>query len=68
VILLDTNVISALMQRDVDHAVVEWLDSQPSDRSFEGRIVPFDEAAAQSAEQIAAGAKSSHRDAQRASL
>lgn len=90
-ILLDTNVISALMQRDVDPVVVNWLDSQPAEsiwttsitvfeirfgleilasgrrrrlledafdktleEDFEGRVVPFDEAAAQSAGQIAA--------------
>lgn len=90
-ILLDTNVLSALMQRDVDPAVMAWLDSQPSEsiwttsvtvfeirfgleilasgrrrrlledafektleEDFEGRIVPFDEAAAQAAGRIAA--------------
>ena len=30
-ILLDTNVISALMRRDPEPAVVEWLDGQPSE-------------------------------------
>jgi predicted nucleic acid-binding protein len=91
VILLDTNVISALMQREVEPVVVAWLDSQPSEsiwttsitvfeirfgleilasgrrrrsleeifqktleEDFEGRIVPFDEAAAHAAGQIAA--------------
>jgi len=91
VILLDTNVISALMQRDVDRVVVAWLDSQPPEsiwttsitvfeirfgleilasgrrrqsleeafqrmieEDFEGRVVPFDEVAAQSAARIAA--------------
>jgi len=91
VILLDTNVISALMQRDVDPLVVSWLDSQPPEsiwttsitvfeirfgleilatgrrrqlleeafsrtlaEDFEGRVVPFDEAAAQAAARIAA--------------
>ncbi|MEK6373853.1 MAG: type II toxin-antitoxin system VapC family toxin [Acidobacteriota bacterium] len=90
-ILLDTNVISALMQRDADPIVVAWLDSQPSESiwttsitvfevrfgleilasgrrrrsleeafrktledDFEGRVVPFDEAAAQAAGHIAA--------------
>ena len=90
-ILLDTNVLSALMQRDVDPAVTTWLDSQPAEsiwttsvtvfeirfgleilasgrrrrlleeafgktleEDFEGRIVPFDEAAAQAAGRIAA--------------
>jgi len=90
-ILLDTNVISALMQREADPVVVAWLDAQPPEsiwttsitvfevrfglellasgrrrrlleeafskaleEDFEGRVVPFDEAAAQSAGQIAA--------------
>ena len=90
-ILLDTNVISALMQREVDPLVVAWLDSQPAEsiwttsitvfeirfglellaagrrrglledafnrtlaEDFEGRVVPFDEAAAKSAARIAA--------------
>ena len=90
-ILLDTNVISALMQREVDRVVVAWLDSQPPEsvwttsitvleirlgleilasgrrrqsleeafqrmieEDFEGRVVPFDEIAAQSAARFAA--------------
>ena len=89
-ILLDTNVLSALMQREVDSVVVAWLDSQPPEsiwttsvtvfeirfgleilasgrrrrsleeafermlkEDFEGRIVPFDETAAQAAARIA---------------
>jgi toxin FitB len=91
VILLDTNVLSALMQREVDPVITAWLDSQPPEsiwttsvtvfeirfgleilasgrrrrlleeafgkmleEDFEGRIVPFDEAAAQAAGRIAA--------------
>jgi predicted nucleic acid-binding protein len=91
VILLDTNVISALMHREGDPVVISWLDSQPSEsiwttsitvfevrfgleilvsgrrrraleeafqtileEDFDGRIVPFDEAAAQISGQIAA--------------
>jgi len=91
VILLDTNVISALMQREADPIVVAWLDSQPPEsiwttsitvfeirfgleilasgrrrraleeyfsrtlaEDFEGRVVSFDEAAAQEAARIAA--------------
>jgi toxin FitB len=91
VILLDTNVISALMQRDPDPIVVKWLDNQPAesvwttsitvfevrfglellatgrrrrqledafgkalDEDFEGRVLPFDQAAAQTAGAIAA--------------
>ena len=90
-ILLDTNVISALMQRTPDPAVMAWLDSQPPEsiwttsvtvfevrfgleilasgrrrrlleeafdktleEDFEGRVVAFDEAAAQAAARIAA--------------
>jgi predicted nucleic acid-binding protein len=91
VILLDTNVMSALMQRDVDTTVVEWLDRQPPEsiwttsitvfeirfgleilesgrrrrsleealesmleEDLEGRVVPFDDAAAHAAARIAA--------------
>lgn len=90
-ILLDTNVISALMQKRADPVVVAWLDAQPPEsiwttsvtvfeirfglellasgrrrrlledafnrmleEDFEGRVVPFDEAAAQLAARIAA--------------
>lgn len=90
-ILLDTNVLSALMQREVDPVVIMWLDAQPPEsiwttsitvfevrfglellasgqrrrlleeafskaleEDFEGRVVSFDEAAAQSAARIAA--------------
>lgn len=97
-ILLDTNVISALMQREPDHAVVSWLDSQPPESiwttaitvfeirfgleilasgkrrrvledafsdmladDFEGRVVPFDEAAAQWAGQFAAARRRTGR-------
>ena len=97
-ILLDTNVISALMQRQADPAVVAWLDSQPPEsiwttsitvfeirfgleilasgrrrrlleeafskaleEDFEGLILPFDEAAAQSAARIAAERRRSGR-------
>ena len=89
--MLDTNVISALMQREPDPAVTAWLDSQPPEsiwttsvtvfevrfgleilasgrrkraleeafsktleEDFEGRVVSFDEAAAQAAGRIAA--------------
>lgn len=30
-ILLDTNVLSALMRREPDAAVVDWLDTQPAE-------------------------------------
>ena len=90
-ILLDTNVISALMQREPDPTVVAWLDAQPPEsiwttsitvfeirfgleilasgrrrrlleeafrsaleEDFEGRVVSFDEAAAQAAGRIVA--------------
>lgn len=90
-ILLDTNVVSAFMQRDVDPAILAWLDSLPPESvwttsitvlevkmglellasgrrrvtledaftkmledDFEGRIVPFDTAAALAAGRIGA--------------
>ena len=90
-ILLDTNVISALMKQDQDQAVEAWLDRQPLeslwttaitvfeirvglellasgrrrqvleeafskslDLDLEGRIISFDESAAQAAGRIAA--------------
>lgn len=90
-ILLDTNVVSALMQREPDPKVVAWLDGLPAesvwtttitvfevrlglemlvasrrrqqleeafakalDEDFEGRVLPFDVAAAQAAGRIAA--------------
>jgi predicted nucleic acid-binding protein len=90
-ILLDTNVLSALMQSEPDPAVVAWLDSEPAESiwttsitvfeirfgleilasgrrrrmledafdrmladDFEGRVIPFDEAAAQWAGRFAA--------------
>ena len=90
-ILLDTNVISALMQREIDRSVVTWLDAQPPEsiwttsitvfeirfgieilasgrrrrmleeafqqtiqEDFEGRVIAFDETAAQEAGRIAA--------------
>ena len=90
-ILLDTNVISALMRRTVDPIVVAWLDAQPPEsiwttsitvfeirfgleimvtgrrrrlledafhsmlaEDFEGRVTPFDEAAARAAGRMAA--------------
>jgi predicted nucleic acid-binding protein len=98
VILLDTNVISALMQRELDAAVIAWLDGQAPESiwtsavtvfeirfgleilasgrrrrsleeafeamladDFEGRVVPFDEAAAQWAGRIAADGRRSGR-------
>jgi hypothetical protein len=42
VILLDTNVISALMQREVDPAVVTWLDSQPPESIWTTSITVFE--------------------------
>jgi len=91
VIVLDTNVVSALMQGAPDPLVVSWLDGLPSEsiwttsvtvfeirlglevlaegrrrrqleeafaksleEDFEGRVLPFDQAAAQAAGRIAA--------------
>lgn len=90
-ILLDTNVLSALMRRDPDPVVVAWLDGQPPEsiwttaitvfevrfglellvagrrrkhleeafakaleEDFEGRVLPFDQAAAHAAGRVAA--------------
>ena len=90
-IILDTNVISALMRSEPDPVVVRWLDRLPPEslwttaitvfevrlgldvlaagrrrrlleaafaaaleEDFEGRVLPFDQAAAQAAGQIAA--------------
>ncbi len=97
-ILLDTNVLSALMQAEVDPVVVAWLDTQPPEsiwttsvtlfevrfglellatgrrrrsledafskmieEDFEGRVLPFDDYAAQAAGQIAAARRRSGR-------
>jgi hypothetical protein len=91
VIILDTNVVSAFMQREVNPVVLAWLDSQPAesvwttaitvlevrmgleilgvgrrrrvledafttmiDEDLEGRVLPFDSAAANAAGRIAA--------------
>jgi hypothetical protein len=42
VILLDTNVISALMQRDPDRVVVEWLNGQPAESVWMTSITVFE--------------------------
>jgi toxin FitB len=42
VILLDTNVVSALMQRDADPAVVSWLDDQPAESVWTTSITVFE--------------------------
>lgn len=41
-ILLDTNVLSALMQREPDQAVVAWLDGQPSESVWTTSITVFE--------------------------
>ena len=41
-ILLDTNVLSALMQREPDQAVVAWLDEQPSESVWTTAITVFE--------------------------
>lgn len=90
-ILLDTNVVSAFMQHEVDPIVMTWLNAQPAEsiwttsitvfevrmglellaagrrrstlenaftkmleEDFEGRVLPFDSAAAEAAGRIAA--------------
>jgi toxin FitB len=42
VILLDTNVISALMRRKPELAVVDWLDAQPSESVWTTSITVFE--------------------------
>lgn len=41
-ILLDTNVVSALMQRTPDAAVVSWLDDQPAESIWTTAITVFE--------------------------
>ena len=41
-ILLDTNVLSALMQRQPDQTVVAWLDEQPSESIWTTTITVFE--------------------------
>ena len=41
-ILLDTNVLSALMQREPDETVVTWLDDQPSESIWTTSITIFE--------------------------
>ncbi len=97
-ILLDTNVVSALMRRDPEPAVVAWLDERPAESiwttsitvfevrtglellkpgrrreqlesafdklladELDGRVQPFDQAAAVAAGTIAADRQSSGR-------
>jgi len=42
VILLDTNVLSALMHEDPDAAVVAWLDGQPAESMWTTAITVFE--------------------------
>jgi predicted nucleic acid-binding protein len=42
VILLDTNVVSAVMQNHPDPAVVRWLDRQPPDQIWLPSVVVFE--------------------------
>ncbi|MEB3257097.1 MAG: type II toxin-antitoxin system VapC family toxin [Cyanobacteriota bacterium] len=42
VILLDTNVVSAVMQHRPDPAVVAWLDVQPADQIWLPSVVVFE--------------------------
>ncbi len=41
-ILLDTNVVSALMQQQPDPAVVAWLDNQPAESVWTTAITVFE--------------------------
>ena len=97
-ILLDTNIISALMQSTPDPAIVKWLDRQPPEsvwttaitvfevrfgldllatgrrrrqleeafekalaEDFEGRVLPFDQTAAEAAVALAAARRRAGR-------
>ena len=97
-ILLDTNIISALMQSTPDPAIVKWLDRQPPEsvwttaitvfevrfgldllatgrrrrqleeafekalaEDFEGRVLPFDQTAAEAAGALAAARRRAGR-------
>jgi toxin FitB len=42
VILLDTNVLSGLMRRDPDAALVAWLDQQPAESVWTTSITVFE--------------------------
>jgi predicted nucleic acid-binding protein len=42
VILLDTNVVSAVMQNHPDPVVVRWLDQQPADQIWLPSVVVFE--------------------------
>jgi toxin FitB len=42
VIVLDTNVLSALMRRDVEPVVVTWLDSQPPESIWTTAVTVFE--------------------------
>ena len=41
-IVLDTNVVSALMQREPDAKIVEWLDRQPVEAIWITGITEFE--------------------------
>ena len=41
-ILLDTNVLSALMRRDADPVVIDWLDAQPPESIWTTAITVFE--------------------------
>ena len=40
-IIVDTNVLSALMQQKPEPTVVEWLDAQPSDNGLDHQHDPI---------------------------
>jgi len=42
VIILDTNVLSALMRTDPDRSVIAWLDRQPADSIWTTSITVFE--------------------------
>jgi toxin FitB len=42
VILLDTNVVSGLMQREPDEALIVWLDEQPAESIWTTSVTVFE--------------------------
>jgi predicted nucleic acid-binding protein len=42
VILLDTNVLSALMRREPDQSVIAWLDAQPAESIWTTSVTVFE--------------------------
>ena len=56
-ILLDTNVIAALMQETPDEQIIPWFDRQPRSSIWTTSVSVYETAAEQAAELEAAGEK-----------